>query len=1175
MTSNVDEKTKVGLPRSVAVIGSSIAAVQSAFTLAQLGIEVKLITSSMALGYDIVSNDTLESCSPDQRFLWPLLLRTINHPLVTLYCGAEVEAREGSKGDFKVRIRQQPRYVNKDFCTGCARCQDECSGRVVSPLNGQKVAHTTIHKPLLRAKTIPSAYVIDKNGFAPCHVSCPLGINVQGFVSLLANGKTDGALALIHEASPLSGILGRVCRHPCESSCNRGEVDDPVFIRALHRYAADNASSAVHYKSKLPAQSRLEKVAIVGSGPAGLTAAWELARRGYVPTIFESHGVIGGMLATGIPRFRLPHEIREKDITAIKRLGIDIRTGITVGRDVDFAYLRERGFHAFFLAIGAQRNNRLDIPGEELEGVVDCMSLLLTLNLMVDTFVGSNILIIGDGNSAVDSARTAIRRNKGSVKILSWTVPEELTAGEEEVKEALLEGILFEYRAIPVEILGDGTRVTGVRCQRTELTEEIMPNGRHRPKPIPGTDFVMDVDHVIVAVGQSPDALQLNIEDLATDGKTGVIKVNPLTLETNVAGTFAGGDCVTGPNNVVEAMAAGLRAAESIDRYIRKRDLGECRSLEPLQTVEIDIKKMEVSPYKRASMPAIRFQKRLGTLEETTTGLSAETALREAQRCLRCAFCSQCMECARVCIAGAVFHNDSIRHLELAAQSILEFPSSDLGDGVSDSGANQGTTTEGVQIVSFSSNASLTTQLTRAMAVAFESAIEIGPTEEETRVHRSVESNVCSDQVGQIKSGPEDRVKRVGVFLCSCGSSISSVIDFKSVAQKLSDLYEVAFVLEITQACTEAGAEQIANQIAESKLDQVVLAACRCCDLDRLCYSCTDRRMMCRRFLKQHLALPDSVIVEFVNIREQCAWVHKDDPKGATYKATQLILAAVSRTNLAPVLGLERTPILRSVLIVGGALVGITAAGALLSQGYQVDLVANKALGHDRQIDGEVTTSMLEQLQGKGVTFRPWPDSFELRGSPGNYEAMLWNGSQIECLLAGAVLVDMFELNKATSPLSNMTSVGGLLGRVLSRQSNSCCSAGVQGDLIREVAVTETSGIFLMPSDDGDLAVDRVLQGLATAARISSYLEQGAISPRAMSVEIDSKRCRGCGNCAVICSYVEMKERSDGISCAYIDKALCSGCGACITSCQAGAITQPGQSDRQIISAVLSVLQRS
>jgi len=823
-------------PNGVAIIGDNTAAIQAAFTLAQMGIEVKFVTEAISLGWDD------SDLSKDRCYLWPLLLRVASHPMVNLYSGAEIESVQGKKGDFRIAMVQRPRYIREDLCTSCGRCQTECSVTVTSLLGNHKIQHKAIHAPLFTGKAVPSAYVIDKKEFASCHVSCPLGINVQGFIALIANGKTDKALALINESAPFAATLGRVCRHPCELKCSRGKIDSPVFIRALHRFAADNVPGGVAYQLRMATDSHPGRIAIVGAGPAGLTAAWELARRGYSPVVFEAHSVIGGMLATGIPRFRLPKEVREREIEAIKAIGVDIRTGIAVGRDVNFAYLKERGYRAFFLAIGAHQNNRLNIPGEEIEGVVDCISLLLTLNLMRDTFVGQNIVVIGDGNSAIDSARAAIRRNQGTVKILSWTIPEEITAGEEEVQEALLEGVTIEYCTIPVEILGNGHHVTGVRCQRTRLSEEIMPNGRHRPVPIPGTDFVIEADHVVVAIGQSPNTSQLNIEGLAINERTGVIQVDPLTLETSISGVFAGGDSVTGPNNVVSAMAAGLRAAESIERYLRGRDLAEGRSLEPLPAIEIDTKTIDAMPYERALMPVISTQQRMSSFEETTTGLSVADAQREARRCLNCALCSSCLECARVCETGAVNNTDTTKYLELAAQVVLAFPGNSIGDADKVGYGIKATT--GIHVVR-QENGELAQALTQGMASALQAVSELKQIKAwESRTQDITGQNKIEDRVSP--PGLLTSRGRTGVFLCRCGGSINSIIDFSRLTKELSGRNEVACIEEVAEACTEAGAEQIASRITESRLSGIVLAACRCCDIGQVCYSCKIGRASCR-----------------------------------------------------------------------------------------------------------------------------------------------------------------------------------------------------------------------------------------------------------------------------------------------------------------------------------------
>jgi len=1166
MVLSMAVKSDSTVSKSVVIIGSNIPSIQAALTLAQMRVKVKLITDLTAFGCDDAISNILGNSPLDQRFLWSLWLQAASHPLITLYTGAEVESIKGKNGDFRIQLMQHPRYVHEDLCTGCGRCQAECSASVTSLLRGQKMTHSAIHTPILGTKAVPSAYVIDKNGFSPCQVGCPLGINVQGFVSLLAKGKTDKALALINEAAPLAGVLGRVCTHPCEDNCNRGQVDSPVYIQALHRYASDNATEAIQYNRKFPARSREGKIAIVGSGPAGLTAAWELTRRGYSPAVFESHGVIGGMLATGIPRFRLPREVREREIEAIRRLGIDIRTGITVGRDVTFAYLKERGYRAFFLAIGAQQNNKLNIAGEELEGVVDCMPLLLALNLKVDTFVGQNVVVIGGGNAAIDAARAAYRSGAREVTIFYRRTRDEMPAIPEEVEQALNEGVKIEYCTAPVEILGDGGKVTGVRFQRTNLSDEIRANSEHHPELIPNSDFVIDADHVVVAIGQSPNAPQLNMEALAINSNTDIIQVNPVTLETSIPGVFAGGDCVTGPNNVVEAMAAGLRAAESIDRYMQGTHLKAGRSLEAPQTAEIDTGAIEVSPHERAHMPTIRLQKRLNSFEETTTGISAKTAQKETQRCLNCALCSQCMECTEVCELGAVFHDDGIRHFEVEAQALLEFRSSGLEEKAPIGKVDQKAAIEGVRIVPPGSNGGLTKQVIKAMAIAMETAIELkAREEEEIPGQNSTRLDTNPNDLNWASEQTVGRTKPVGVFLCSCGGSIDSIIDFRTLCRKLSRLPEIASIREVAQACTEAGAKEIASQVTELRLDRVVLAACRCCNSEEVCYSCTDRRMMCQQYLNEHLIFPHKAIVEFVNIREQCAWPHKETPKGATRKALQVILAGIVRARMATSIPSEEKSVLPSVIVIGGGCVDTTAARALASHGYQIEFVARHRPEQNQ---------LLEQLQGSDVIVKTWPNALKLEGSPGNYEAVLEYDSQIDRIAAGAVLVNIEELNEGTTSLSNTKFNSGLLGCIMARTGGSGYLANGVDDLLREITIGERSGIFLTSPEVSKLPEDQMTYGLAVAARVSTYLEQASISPRAMAVDMDIKLCRGCGDCADICPYIEMRENVNGTVSAYIDKVLCLGCGACIATCPAGAITQLLQSDKQIVHTLQSMLRR-
>lgn len=1158
------------MARKVAVIGSNIGVAQAAFTLAEMGAEVALITPSTSLGLDISASDST-AYSQDLLRIWPLLLRAASHPRVTLYTNSQVEAIRGKHGKFTIKAIRQPRYVREDLCTSCGRCEEACSVKMPSTVDGQKIIHSAIHAPLLSAKAIPSAYYIEKNGVAPCRAACPLGIKVQGFISLLSKGKADEALSLINEAAPLAGVLGRVCTHPCENSCKRAEVDDPVYIQALHRYAADNAPSGIRYTRKAPTASRKEKIAIIGSGPAGLTAAWELARRGYTPTIFESHAVVGGMLATGIPRFRLPREVREREVEAIKALGVDIKTGITVGRDVTMTDLRDRGYKAFFVAIGAQQNNKLDIPGEDLDGVADSISLLFALNLKVGASVGSNVVVIGGGNSAVDSARTTKRQGKGSVRIIYRRTAEEMTAVKEDVEEAIKEGVTIEYLTAPLEILGDGIKVTGIRCQRMKLGE-AGPDGRRKPEPIPGSEFVIEADQVVAAIGQKPNTPLLNIKGLET-GADAAIKVDPLTLESNIPGIFAGGDCIMGPNNVVEAIAAGLQAAESIDRYLRGQNLRKGRTMEKPQPAQIDVKEREASRHKRAHMPAIHQSKRMGSFEETSLGLPEDAAGHEAGRCLNCALCSECLECEQACELGAVLHKDDFEKLEIDAEAIIHFNTIRRGP---DKAAAHSTKKPGIHNVKQKKDGDIRSELALASAVALEAATELKLRKEELQTKPEAAASDRKAHKPQQRPGIEPvgtEQGRIGLVLCSCGGSISSILDFEQVAHEVLRLSNVSNIQEVSQACSEEGAKQIAGKAEESKLSHVVLAACRCCNLEQICFSCTDRRVRCLNHISESLISTSGTPIEFVNIREQCAWAHKDNHTGATYKAIEIILSGIAKAKAALPSSKEERPMESSALVLGTGLSGLAAASALVSQGYSTALVSGMETKSQKRRSAKYIdrqASLQKQLEEQGIHIMSWPKSLELSGSPGNYEAVLRYHSQTSHIKAGALIIDLAAIDQEM-----FTAVKeSLLGRILTWKSSSR-DANIDSTAIREFTIKETAGIFIIPWDGKEAPEEQAVKGTAAAARASAYLAKGTLSPRASAVIIDSKLCHGCGDCAAICPYIEMRVDSNGTACAYVDQALCLGCGACIARCPTGAIVQRSQSDKQIISALESLLKIS
>ncbi len=422
------------------------------------------------------------------------------------------------------------------------------------------------------AQAVPGAFSIEKRGTSPCKATCPAHISVQGYVALTAQGKYQEALKLIKEENPLPAICGRVCHHPCESACMRGELDEPVAIDSIKRFLADlDLNSETRFVPQIK-EKRDEKVAIIGSGPAGLSCAYYLAIEGYQVTVFEKLPVLGGMLTVGIPSYRLPKNIIEAEIQVMRDMGVEFKTGVEIGKDFTIAQLREQGYKAFFMGIGAQECKALGIPGEELEGVVPGVEYLRDINLGKKVSLGDRVAVIGGGNVAMDTVRTALRNGSSKPFIIYRRSEKEMPANEEEIHECREEGIEIMTLTNPRRIIGENGRVKAIECVRMELGEPDA-SGRRRPVAVAGSEFIMEVDAVVPAIGQESDWACLTEECACRLTDWGTMKIDPLTLQTHDPDIFAGGDAVTGPRTVIEAIAAGKQAAISIGRYIRGEDL--------------------------------------------------------------------------------------------------------------------------------------------------------------------------------------------------------------------------------------------------------------------------------------------------------------------------------------------------------------------------------------------------------------------------------------------------------------------------------------------------------------------------------------------------------------------------------------------------------------------------
>ncbi|MFQ5639760.1 MAG: NAD(P)-binding protein [bacterium] len=492
------------------------------------------------------------------------------------------------------------------------------------------------------------AYPVQRIAPSPCTLACPAGVNVKAYVSLIAAGRFKEALQVVKERNPLPGICGRICTHPCESFCNRAEVDTPVAICWLKRFVADYELQHPESRPKPLPVTKKEKVAIIGSGPAGLTAANDLIRKGYGVTIFEALPEAGGMLIAGIPSFRLPRDIIQHEIESIRRLGVQIKTGKKVSGPKALDRLFEAGYNAIFIAVGAHNGKKLGIPGEEEnEGVLDAISFLRQANLDQPPKLGKKVAVIGGGNSAIDAARTAVRMGSEDVSIVYRRTRKEMPAHEAEIQQAEFEGVKISYLTLPVEVLGKDGKVSGMVCTKMKLGKPDS-SGRRRPIPIAGSSFTVAADTVIAAISQAPD-LSFLLTKKGDISKWHTIVTEESTSATSRPGVFAGGDAVTGPNTVIDAIAAGHVAAQSIERYLRGEPFQQKLAQERPVETEIKPNVKAHKKKKRAEMPVISRRERQTGFDEVELGFNAAKAMEEAQRCLRCGPCSECFICVPEC----------------------------------------------------------------------------------------------------------------------------------------------------------------------------------------------------------------------------------------------------------------------------------------------------------------------------------------------------------------------------------------------------------------------------------------------------------------------------------------------------------------------------------------------
>jgi len=634
----------------VMVIGSGIGGMESSIKLGDMGYKVLLVEKEASVGGRmILLSKVFPTLDCASCISGPKMSSTINHPNITTKNYSEVMGiRRAADGAFNATVRENSTFVDWNACTGCNQCETACTVAVPDQFNYDLVARRAAYIAFPQA--VPKKAVIERAGTSPCIDTCPAGIKAHGYVSLIRSGKYEEAFQLVLDATPLVGTLGRACYAPCESECTRSDLEAAIPIRRLKRFVADR-----HYAQmdgpgvEIPAPNG-KRVAIVGSGPAGLTAAWQLARLGYQVRILEAEAQPGGFLRHALPTYRLPQEVVEQDIANVTALGVEIVTSTRVD---DLEELKAEGYDAVLLATGTPRSTSLGVPGEDADGVLTGLDFLRQVALgEAPDLAGKRVVVVGGGNVAMDTARAVWRLGAAKTTVAYRRGRDQMPAHGAEIEGAEKEGVSFELLVSPIEVVTDADgAVTGLRCQKMALGEPDA-SGRRRPEPVAGSEYVIPCDAVISAIGMAPDPAPFERLAGVTDGSR--IKVDPTTLQTEVPYLFAAGDVTSGASDITRAVGAGRRAAYMIDNWLGGRPLEGFPALDGLLGVvdKTEVLAREKSHTRRE--PVVTEMAVPADFDELEPAMTEAEARAGAGSCLDCGVCSECQECVKACPADAI-----------------------------------------------------------------------------------------------------------------------------------------------------------------------------------------------------------------------------------------------------------------------------------------------------------------------------------------------------------------------------------------------------------------------------------------------------------------------------------------------------------------------------------------
>ncbi len=647
---------------SVMVVGAGIGGCQAALNLAELGLKVYLVEKNPIIGDTKKELDKLYplyDCSVCLHA--PKLIGVEDNPNIELITTADIVRLEGKPGNFRVKIRKKSADSLEERCKACDECVYEAYSKAM--LETEKDNLYPVFPEFLSLKVL-----LEHRKIPPCENECPAHVKAQEYNSLISKGDYKEALEVIRDRCPLPSVIGRICNHPCETVCNRVDLDESVNICGLKRFVADFVRENLDDEVIFLEEKKEKTVAIVGSGPSGLTVGYQLARKGYSVTIFERGAAAGGMLRFGVPDYRLPPEILDADIGHIKKYGVDIKTNSeisTLGKSIKEL---KKSYDAVYIGVGLQNSRKLNIEGEDLENIIYATDFLRSCALGEKVKVGKNTIVIGGGDVAIDVARSALRKGAEKVQLFMLESEDIIPAQPWEVEEAKEEGIIFNVSRGPKQFIGKNGKL--VALETLICSSVFDEEGRFNPVLEECTEEVFEGDMAIVSIGQSGD-----LEFLDKEIKIGRGISVDNTFQTSMEGVFAAGEIAFGPGSAIKAIASANKAAFVIDKYLQGEDISKLQETIP-DYEEDEIIRLEdmdgldrVKKIPRTNIELLPVEKRITNFQDITIGMSEENALQEANRCLSCGICQECRENVKACVARSIYHegNEDVNSINVAS----------------------------------------------------------------------------------------------------------------------------------------------------------------------------------------------------------------------------------------------------------------------------------------------------------------------------------------------------------------------------------------------------------------------------------------------------------------------------------------------------------------------------